>query len=249
MIMHKSAGFLLPFYLRSLPVTTLKENILTFAKNRKYFSIDELKNNFNDRDIPFTDESVKKYLHLFKNENKIYNAGRGWYSNIANKFVLNTEPIESLVNLIANQFPLLSFSCWSTEQIKDYFHHMQARYITYIFSETDNLPVLYNHLIQKHDNVYLNPTKWEIKKNFIIKEKTYILRPSISEEPSAEHMASIEKILIDLFLEKDRIDLISGAEFDTIFKNVITDSRINIARLLRYAKRREIRSKIKGNIH
>ena len=126
---------------------------------------------------------------------------------------------------------------------------MQSRFVTFIFSELDNLPVLFDYIIENYDNVYLNPTEPEIKKSFIVKDNTFILRPSISEEPSHDHIASIEKILIDLFIEKDRIKLISGLEFDRIFQNVTSDSRINIARLLRYAKRREIRSKIKEKIH
>lgn len=233
-------------FLRRCPIKkTLKENILIFANHKKYFSIDELKNHFKRLKIPYTDESVKKYLYLFRKENQIYDAGRGWYSTLNNEFLLDKEPVESILHTIADEFPLLSFAVWSTAQIKNYFHHMPASFVTFIYSGYDDLPVLYQSLINQYNNIYLNPREFEIKKSFVIQESTFVLRPSITEEPAQEHLAFIEKILVDLYLEMKRIKLISGAEYDRIFKNILSDSRINIARLLRYAKRREVRDHIK----
>ena len=118
-----------------------------------------------------------------------------------------------------------------------------------IYSGGDDLPVLYDFLINKYENVYLNPVESEIKKSFVIKESTFVLRPSITEEPVDGHWATIEKILVDLYLEANRVKLVSLTEYDRILNNIISDARINIARLLRYAKRREIRDQIKKKIH
>lgn len=102
---------------------TIKEHILNYAKNERYFNINDLRNYFNDKKIDYKNDTLKKYLYLLKTENVIYGAGRGWYSTIKHDFVLDRKPVEEIGALIKDKFPLLDFSCWSTEQIKGFFHH------------------------------------------------------------------------------------------------------------------------------
>jgi len=208
-----------------------------------------LKSYLKSQEISYTDESVKKYLYNLKKEKQIFSAGRGWYSTIKTSFVLNTQPVKELANCIQQEFPLLSFSCWSTEQLVSYFHHLPTYFVTFVYAEPDSLPSIRDYLRQKFNNVYLNPTKRDISSNFYLTEKTLILRPAISEEPQKEYYATIEKILVDLYLEKDRLDLMDSWEYHKLLHNIIDNFRINIARLLRYANRREVKNQIKELIH
>jgi hypothetical protein len=45
-----------------------------------------------------------------------------------------------------------------------------------------------------------------------------------------------------MFLEKDRLRLMDGAEYERIFRNLILSLRINMPRLLRYADRRKVKN-------
>lgn len=197
----------------------------------------------------FAKQTFKQNLNHLTKEKTIFDAGRGWYSTVADEFHLDTHPVEHIVKNIRKEFPLLEFSCWSTEQIKAYFHHLQARFVTFIYSDWDTLTTLFAQIRHKYDNIYLNPKKEEVYKNFEIGEHTLVLRPTISEAPVNKNYATIEKILVDLYLEKDRLILINGSEYDRVFKNVIRPSRINISKLLRYSKRREVKDQILEKIY
>jgi len=224
-------------------IETLKTIIAQYARDKKYFSIQELKSYLKYRGISYTDESVKKYLYNLKKEKQIFSAGRGWYSTINAPFVLDTKPIEEIVKSIQKNFPLLSFSCWSTEQLISYFHHLPTNFFIFVYSEKDFLPSLFEYLQQKNTPVFLNPLRIEVKKLFFEK-RNVILRPSISREPVKDHYATIEKILIDLFVEKEKLFIIDDWDYLFIFKNILTNYRISVASLIKYAERRKVTNKI-----
>lgn len=146
-----------------------------------------------------------------------------------------------MINDLKSHFPFLLFNCWSIGQLKNYFHHLYVKDVTFIYAATDSLSSLNDYLLQKNFNVYNNPGKPLVKEYFNLKEKTVVLRPSITEEPVEEYYSSIEKILIDLYLEIDKLNLFEKSEYNRLFSNVICSARINIAKMLRYSKRREIR--------
>src|SRR2546428_5732030 len=73
--------------------------------------------------------TLNRYLHAFTRAGLVFAAGRGWYSSLATAFTLDREPVSSLVQELNKTFPLLEFSCWSTEQIKGAMHHLLSRFV------------------------------------------------------------------------------------------------------------------------
>ena len=139
------------------------------------------------------------------------------------------------------KFPLLEFSCWSTEQLKGFFHHLPSQFITFIYADKDFLSTLRDFLTENHYNIYLNPSKIEAEKFIELKTKTIILRPSVSSRISKEkNLTKIEKILVDLFMETKKISLVDKEEYIKIVSNIILDYRINMAEMLDYAHNRKI---------
>ncbi len=224
---------------------TIKEHIINYTKDKYYFHINDLKKYFSEKQIRFEEDTLKKYLYLFKKNEIIYTAGRGWYSNIKKRFKLDTKPIEKLLRSIKDKFPLLEFSCWSTEQLKGFFHHLSSQFVTFIYVDKDFLQSLKDFLIENDDNVYLNPHKIEAEKFVELKTQTIILRPFISSRvPKEKNRAKIEKILVDLFMETKKVGLIDKEEYIRIISNIILNYRINMAEMLDYADRREARERI-----
>lgn len=224
---------------------TIKESIIDYARDRYYFHINDLKRYFTEKGIKFEEDTLKKYLYLFKKNKVIYPAGRGWYSNIQKEFELKIEPTEKITKLLIEKFPLLEFSCWSTEQIKGFFHHLPSQFITFIYADKDFLSTLRDFLTENYYNIYLNPSKIEAEKFIELKTKPIILRTSVSFRVSKEkNLTMIEKILIDLFIEMKKISLIDKEEYIKIISNIILDYRINMAEILDYADRREAKERI-----
>jgi hypothetical protein len=223
----------------------IKESIINYSKNKYYFHINDLKRYLIENKIKFEEDTLKKYLYLLKKNEIIYSAGRGWYSNIQKEFNLNTQPINKIMKLLLEKFPLLKFSCWSTEQLKGFFHHLPNQFVTFIYVDKDFLSTLKDFLTKNNYNTYLNPNKVDAEKFVELKTKTIILRPSVSFRISNEkNLTKIEKILVDLFMEMKKISLIDKEEYIKIISNIILDYRINMAEMLDYADRREAKERI-----
>ena len=227
--------------------TTIKECIIDYARDKYYFHINDLKKYFTEKGIKFEEDTLKKYLYLLKKNKVIYPAGRGWYSNIQKEFELNIEPTEKIIKLLIEKFPLLEFSCWSTEQLKGFFHHLPSQFITFIYTDKDFLSTLKDFLTENYYNIYLNPSKIEAEKFIELKTKPIVLRPSVSSRISKEkNLTKIEKILVDLFMEMKKISLIDKDEYIKIVSNIILNYRINMAEMLDYAHNRKIKDEIKN---
>ena len=222
---------------------TIKGSIIDYAKDKYYFHINDLKRYFTEKGIRFEEDTLKKYLYLLKKNKVIYPAGRGWYSNIQKEFELNIEPIKKIIKLLIEKFPLLEFSCWSTDQLKGFFHHLPSQFVTFIYADKDFLQSVKDFLMENDYTTYLNPYKIEAEKFVELKTKTIILRPSISSRvPKEKNKAKIGKILVDLFMEMKKISFIDKDEYTKIFSNIIFNYRINIAEILDYAHNRKIKN-------
>ncbi len=225
--------------------TTNREHIINYTKNKYYFHINDLIEYFNKKNIKFKKNSIKQYLYILRKEKFIYESGRGWYSTIKEEFKLNIIPIKTITMLAQNKFPFLVFSCWSTEQLKGFFHHLPSQFITFIYADKDFLQPVKDFLLENEYNVYLNPYKIEAEKFVELKPQTIILRPSVSFRVSKEkNLTKIEKILVDLFMEMKKINLIDQEEYIKIISNVVLNYRINMAEMLDYADRREAKERV-----
>jgi len=205
----------------------------------------DLRKYLNQNNITYTNNNLKQSIYRLKLDDLIYESGRGWYSTIKEEFILNRRPIEKTIEIINSNFPFLEFSCWSTEQLKAFFHHLPSQFVTFIYSDKDFIETLREFLENDNYNVFLNPQKKEAEKFVHFKDQTVILRPSIAHrKPKENHFARIEKIIVDLYMEVKKIGIIDKEEFKRIVENVISNSRVYLSEMLDYAHNRKIRSEI-----
>jgi hypothetical protein len=231
-----------------MPKKGLQTVILEFVEGKKYFSSAAVKDHLTKRKLKYAASTINQYLYNLRAQRKLFDAGRGWYSTLPEALKLDTLPVRDLALSVKAKFPLLRFSCWGTEQIQPYAHHLQTSFVQFLYVETDAITTVTEYLITKGYNAYRNPGVREFEKYFKRANRSVILRTSITEEPVEDHYAIIEKILVDLYLEKDRANLMDGAEYKRVFKNLAYSQRINIARLLRYAQRRKVKGAFTNNI-
>ncbi len=210
------------------------------SSGKKYFNLKNLLQDLLVVSPHFNMETLKKNLSRLKKEELIYSAGRGWYSFLHEAFVLDTAPIRNIINLMKREFPLLEFNVWNTEQLAAYFHHIPTRFFTFIYADNDYLQAIYEKLIIKGKNVILNPTLKEADKIFNVEKETIILRPSITKEPTENNHSKIEKILVDLYIEKDNIQILDEWEYERIFENIASRNSIHIDVIHYYIRRRKL---------
>jgi hypothetical protein len=210
------------------------------VNSAKYASVDGLRKRLQLRRNEIPSSSLHGTLYRLVESSAIFNAGRGWYSTIATPFTTQYESIKEIANQVGKQYPQLEYSCWSTEQLQPFAHHLMSRFTTFLYTETDAMSSVTEFLRSQQQTVYPNPKQADVEKYVAGSHRRIIVRPIVTKEPVDGHYATIEKILIDLFLEKDRLFLMDSAEYGRIVENIIFSNRITMGRLFGYAERRKI---------
>lgn len=232
MSMSKNISLKDRLYLDLLPA--LKES-------SPYFSLKQICDQLNSAGVDASSVTLKTYLSRFVSEGFIHAAGRGWYSSLSNPFVLKVEPVKDIIAKVERAFPLLDFSCWSTEQINPFMHHLLSKFVIFVDVESDALSGLADWLKDDGYDVYAKPGKKEAAKAFRMSDHTVVIRTGhIDEAKIWNHAAPIEKILVDLLNETARLKLMELSEAQGVVDRVTRSGRISMGYLLNYAKRQRI---------
>ncbi|MDO8541621.1 MAG: hypothetical protein Q7S40_14385 [Opitutaceae bacterium] len=225
-----------------LKILLRAEAIPALTAGRPYFSMAELRAWLTRRRIPWTAATLNSYLHAFTNDGTVYDAGRGWYSTLAQPLALGRAHVAPVVELIEKEFPLLSFAVWSTQQINPWMHHLLGKFVTFVYVEREGVGAVWELLKEKGYDAHRNPTKKEAAKTFSVRDNTVVVRAgSLSQAPVDGHYAAPEKILVDLAAELAVLQLMDASEFTALFSSAATSGRLEITGMLRYAHRRELK--------
>lgn len=222
--------------------TTLFKRVLpTLCECSPYFSQVQIVIELEALELDLPEDTLRHYLSEAMSTGVVHDAGRGWYSRLAEAFVLDAKPVRPLVQAVKKQFPLLAFSCWSTAQINAYTQHLLSRHTALLYAEADALPSVAEHLRERGWQVLLNPKATEVAQQLRPSDKTVVLRPALSKQPEAQdHFAPIEKLLVDLLVEADALQLMDVSEAQRVLQNAVESARVPVAALLAYAKRRAV---------
>lgn len=218
----------------------LSGKFLKLIGKQKYFSLEDVRSMLPLRYSSLKQATLNHYLVELIKQGNVYGAGRGWYSVIAQPFEADRTAVHGLITLIRKKYPLLTFSSWSTEQLKTHMHHMLSKFVTFLFTDRDSMTSVYDFLKDAGYDAWLNPRGKDAGR-FVIGKKTVVIRPSVSREPVDGHVARIEKILVDLLVEVRELKLMDAEEYYHVRFDVLESGRVDIATLLSYAKRRKLR--------
>ena len=229
------------------------EYLPTLGRQSNYFSIAAVKTCLERRKLTCPPATLTRYLHEFTRGGLIFAAGRGWYSTLATPFTLNRAPVSGLAEQLQKPFPLLDFSAWSTEQIAGYGHHLLAKFVTFVHTERDSMPSVFEFLRDQGFDAHLNP-RGSTAGQFAIRDRTVVVRPRVTTQPVEEHLVTIEGLLVDLLVESRALGLMDSAEYFQIFGNATSQGRISMASLVDYARQRqpaanELLQSIKAGFH
>jgi len=227
----------------------ITQSIRDFSKSKKYFSFYEVKKLIGEKYLTVPDNSIKTSLKRLKQNGEIFDAGRSYYSTIEKTVELSEEPISELKHIISSEFPFLDFYMWSLEQIKFAFHHLFSTNIYFVHAEKDALQTIGDKLKEYKFSVFVDPThRIEIEKYVSFEKNPIILRPSLTKVRTKERIPLIENILVDLFLESDRLNIIDKSEYDRILDYFLSYYRLNISHFMRYAENRKVENQLKNKL-
>jgi hypothetical protein len=172
----------------------------------------------------------------------LFDAGRGWYTRHGKPAHLDPKTLGKIIGAVKKAYPLLDFSCWSTVQFNPFARHLIAQPMTLLYVEIDVLESLAEALREAGWDAWANPTKNVLVQLVHPGEKTVVLRQSITKQPeSSNHIAPIEKAMVDLLIESKRLRLMDITETQWIIDAILRAGTIYIPILIGYLTRRGLK--------
>ncbi|MCD8539616.1 MAG: hypothetical protein LRY55_07485 [Leadbetterella sp.] len=155
---------------------------------------------------------------------------------------------KSIYNHVQRELPYINFCIWHTDIFNEFTLHHANRHLTLVEVEKDIAEVVFLILREKHKGVFFNPSV-AVQENYIFTvPNPVIVRSLISEAPLQKSgdctTTTLEKMLVDLYCEKDLFSFYQGREMRIIFKAAYEKYTVNHTRMLRYASRRGKRKEI-----
>lgn len=225
--------------------------IVDYVKANKEFRTQDLLSRFAG-EAGFSEKTFSWTLHRLVSERKLFRIGRGRYTT-ESKQIFSPRPNAKAVRLykrLKAEFPLLSFCVYNGEILAELQHHLSYNNI-YVETKRDATEAVFHFLQGSGERTFLTPKEEWISTYIHLDKKSVIVKPLVSESPLQEvqgvKMPEIEKPLVDIQCNKDFFYL-QGQESIYIMDHAFAMYAIHINRLLRYADRRNIKSKIEDYI-
>jgi len=225
-----------------------KEFIGKYAKDHRYFSLSDVVK-ASETGCPL----AKKYLHELKAAGIVFSAGRGMYSSVSKTFPLEEKSrVAGIRQMLSREFPDLDFIIWNTLSFQPYYHHQQTHHITFVEVEYDAIHVVYSKISRDYRHVLIEKTSRVAPKDFDITKDPIIIRLMLKNSPRQGHAATLEKILVDLFVIKDKYLTMPNSDYWELWRSLDSFYRVNVTDIIRYAKARryfrELYSQLIDNI-
>ena len=212
--------------------------LATLKEKAAYFPLKAIQSAANDAELTLKDSTLKGYLVEAVAQGLLHDAGRGWYSRLAEPFVLNGKPVAVLLRTLEKAFPQLEFSCWSTEQVAPYGHHLLSKFVSFVHTERDAMESVGDRLRDAGWEVTVNPRGVAVRDFTIRGNRTVVIRPRTTTQPIEAHQVTIEGLLVELFIEANALKLMDTGEYLQVLANLAGQRRIRLAALLDYARER-----------
>ena len=216
-----------------LPDTSFaREDILTAAYNA---------------DSSFSDSSLRRLIDRLKASGLIVHVARDVYtkpskndSNLSDYVCDYSDKAKAIIDYMQGKFPRLRFVVWETSALNEFTGHLLAR--NYIMLEVENSGCEFVFDGIKHDfelNTLLRPTQKELLRYG--ENDTVIVDRLITESPtgtSEKYALTLEKLIVDMFSNRTLKETLSRGDYAEAISDMFSKYRINVVKLLRYARRR-----------
>lgn len=210
-----------------------------------YFSLNAVKQALKAVDVELADDTLRKYMSEAMAAGIVSDAGRGWYSRHTKPVSLDPKPVAKIIREVKKAFPLLDFCCWATVQFNPFAHHLIAQPTILLYAESDTLEIVADHLRDAGWKSWTNPGKADVERFVRPGGGTVVLRPAKIGQPEAkDHVAPIEKALVDLIVEANKLNLMDAAEVQRIIDTVLGAGLLQLTVLSGYTE--DLKKKIES---
>lgn len=221
-------------------------------KGKAHFNREELFHFYQQHEPDLKETTFRWRLHDLKAKKLITALSRNSFSFTYKPIfepLLNTGE-QRLYGRIEKNFHGLRLCLWSTQMLTEFMLHLTNRTMTILEVEKDALEPVYHFLKDKeHRDVFLQPNRIETHKYVNDAKAPLIVLPLITKAPlqktKKKTTTTLEKIIVDLFCEKDLFEAFQGSELTHIINTANSKYAIDLTRLMNYAERRRKQDALK----
>lgn len=205
-----------------------------YAEKHRYFILEEVV-----KAVGISNQLAKNYLQELKKSEIIFSAGRGVYSSVAKEFRMDEKSrVVEIRQLLKKEYPDLDFLVWNTLYFQPYYHHQQTHNITFVEVEADAIRPIADRISRDYRFVMVEKASRVAPKDFDITRDPIVVRLLIKGSPRKGHTPTLEKMLVDLFVIKDKYLTMPDNDYWELWRSIDGLFRINVSALITYAKSR-----------
>lgn len=204
---------------------------------RDYY--DAYRNEHGDKTHNVLDYALRKELA----EGNIIHVGRNQYTYSKAKRVYSyaySEQARHAVDKIQNEFPSIDFRVFELTQLNAFVNHLFAHNTLFISIENDVIDYVFDTLRGEYPGRIMLKPKADEYYRYLVDDQIVIQRlPSESPKGLEEPWQSrLEKILVDITVDKLLSEIVSKGEYPSIFTQAFARYLIDTGAMMRYANRK-----------
>lgn len=226
-----------------------EKRLLEHFEKKKNFSREELFDFYSKFEPELKEGTFGWRIYDLKRKNIIKSVVKGIYTicEKSDYSPLLGKTSERLAKLLHKGFSDISYCIWESAWLNEFSNHQRTANFIVLEIEKELLESAFYFL--KTNNIkdlFLQPAEKEIRVYVLEKESPVILKPLISRSPLQKigdgklkiNIPRLEKILVDLYCDRDIFYFYGGRELENIFQTALDRYPVDFSRLLNYAKRR-----------
>jgi hypothetical protein len=227
------------------------DTLFKYFENWKSFTTNDVYDFFSQTKPDIKRTTVNWRIYNLVQQGLLKRIGRGIYSLGKENYFspMPDSKQKNIFTMVKKQFPLITFCCWHTSALKEFFQHLSVHNFLLIEVEREAMESVFFFIKETNKNTFKEPSR-DVMENFVLESKDAIIVKSLTSEAPLQNInnitvPAIEKILVDLYTDKETFFFLQGSEMLNIFANALEKYTVNTDRLLRYAKRRNKREELK----
>ena len=224
---------------------TIKQQLANHFQQQSIITMGDFRNYFRVKQPSIKDTAIRGRIHDLKQAGLVQSAGRGKYTfqRKATFQPILSSAIKKIATLIQQHFEI-DYCISSTEWLGEFSLHQAFQHILLLEVEKeflrDTFDVIRNSSKQE---VYLSPDKQIFSLYVSSADSPIVLKALPGRAPIKEvsntKVSSLEKLLVDLFVEEQTFYAYQGQEMVYIFEKAIQLYQLDYSRLFGYAARRK----------
>lgn len=235
------------------------QKLLNRFKDKSAFTREELFDYFRDFEPDLKEETLAWRIYDLKKRGIIQPVKRGVYTS-SPKPTYTPQPSDKLGSLarkIQHQFSGIETCMWETQWINEFSRHQAGKNIRIIEIEKEFVESLYYYLNDYFSfDFFVNPDEKVMDYYVSESDEPVVIKQLITRSPTQTRternvqipVPLLEKILVDLYVDKKLFFFYQGGELNTIFERALTTYTLNFTKLFSYARRRGKMDEIKAYI-